>query len=349
MDALHAAVRIELKGIHGLLRRYLHKFQDVTYQKTFPWVDQIVAVTQASLIETLEAAACAAINDGDNRCWMCIPEIIDWTRVSRFRFGFAIKTPQVVDVELADFLESLGPDKVVTPDRLASRRVHAVDSDGNRVHSWPARKCLYCEVERDGATYILSNGLWCRVNRDFVGQVDEFFASVPRLPNFLPSYQHQSEAAYCASVAAKHGDEFVLLDQKTINIGGRYGKLELCDLFSASKDLIHVKRYGASSVLSHLFAQGAVSGEAFRYESSVRQKALELLPAAFHWTDEPPSPAAFRVVFGIVSSKTEDLRLPFFSRVNLRQTVKRLQAFSYRVALTKISVEEVFAKTKLYD
>ena len=75
---------------------------------------------------------------------------------------------------------------------------------------------------------------------------------------------------------------------------------------------------------------------------------MELLPAAFQWTQEPPSPSDFRVVFAVVSIKPGDLQLPFFSKVNLRQTVKRLEAFSYRVAIAKVGVDEVFAKTKKY-
>ena len=70
---------------------------------------------------------------------------------------------------------------------------------------------------------------------------------------------------------------------------------------------------------------------------------------AFRWPAEPPPPGDFRVVFAIVSSKAGDLTVPFFSRVNFRQTAKRLQAFGFRVALAKIAVEETFAKTKKYD
>ncbi len=51
------------------------------------------------------------------------------------------------------------------------------------------------------------------------------------------------------------------MDKKNIPYGGGYSRIEFCDLFSKSKQMIHVKRYGGSSVLSHLFNQGLVSGE----------------------------------------------------------------------------------------
>jgi len=48
-----------------------------------------------------------------------------------------------------------------------------------------------------------------------------------------------------------------------------------------------------------------------------------------------------------VSEKAGQLELPFFSKVNLRNAVRRLEAFGYKVALAKI-VAEAFAKKKKY-
>lgn len=231
---------------------------------------------------------------------------------------------------------------------LSDPRVLAVDADGNQVYSWSVFKCLYCEVDHDGSTYVLSAGKWYRIDRDFVEAVDKSFASIPRATEAMPAYKHSGEGAYCSAIAAAHADLYALMDQKTIQIAGRYDKIEFCDLFSATKDLIHVKRYGASSVLNHLFAQGHISAEVFRSEPEFRTKALALLPAPFRWDNEPPSPADFRVVFAIVSAKAGDLSLPFFSRVNLRQSAKRLEAYGYRVAVLKIAVDEIFAKTQKY-
>jgi uncharacterized protein (TIGR04141 family) len=349
MDALHASVRVELKTLRGLLRRYLDQYEDLSYKKKFPWVDHIAEVTNQTMIAELDVEACAKINGVRDRCWLAIPEIIDWTRVSGFRFSFSAKVPQVPDVRLDDFIESLGKNKTVTPDRLSSRHVYGVDDDGNQVYSWTVRKALYCEIQKNGSMYVLSAGRWYRIDRDFVSTVDKYFAAVPRAALDLPEFHHGSEAEYCADVAATQKERYVLLDQRTINIGGRYGKIELCDLFTSTKDFVHVKRYGASGVLSHLFAQGAISAEAFRYEADFRAKAIDLLPMAFRWKDEPPAPGDFNIVFAIISEKAGGITVPFFSRVNLRQTIKRLEAFGYKAAIQKITVEEAFAKTKKYD
>jgi hypothetical protein len=155
----------------------------------------------------------------------------------------------------------------------------------------------------------------------------------------LPAFKHASEDKYCSDVAEAVGAPFALMDREFIHIGGTHDKVEFCDLFSTGNDLIHVKRYNGSGVLSHLFSQGTVSAEAFRSEPEFRKQALELLPERFRGKVEPPSPSDFRIVFAVVGEAAGPLSLPFFSRVNLRQTVRRLEAYGYRVALAKIAVE----------
>jgi uncharacterized protein (TIGR04141 family) len=97
-----------------------------------------------------------------------------------------------------------------------------------------------------------------------------FFKAIPRYDCELPEYDDSSERAYCARVSDELSRRFALMDQKTIRIGGAHGRVDFCNLFTATKDLIHVKRYGASSVLSHLFSQAAISGEAFRADPEFR-------------------------------------------------------------------------------
>jgi uncharacterized protein (TIGR04141 family) len=81
-----------------------------------------------------------------------------------------------------------------------------------------------------------------------------------------------------------------------------------------------------------------------------RAGALEYLrePYRLFSSDHIPQPSDFRIVFAVISDKLEALELPFFSRVNLRQASRRLQAFGYRTALAKVQVAEAKAKLKRY-
>jgi len=120
-------------------------------------------------------------------------------------------------------------------------------------------------------TFVLSGGKWYRIDTDFAAAVTKSFDAVERVDLKVQNYAHSSEGDYCVAVADAPQSPYALMDKKTIQIGGGRGKIEFCDLFSASKELVHIKRYGASSVLSHLFSQGVVSAEAFRSEPEFRK------------------------------------------------------------------------------
>ena len=76
-------------------------------------------------------------------------------------------------------------------------------------------------------------------------------------------------------VVENYPDDFILLDRALIELPGEYG-VEVSDLVSSSGALIHVKRKGKSSVLSHLFLQAANSCELLRRSPPARDQFMTL-------------------------------------------------------------------------
>src|SRR5690606_19414169 len=126
-----------------------------------------------------------------------------------------------------------------------------------------------------------------------------------------------------------------------IRYGGGASQIEFCDLFVRKRTMLHVKRYGGSSVLSHLFAQGVVSATLFLQDPEFRRGIRQTLPRAHRAAvpERRPRVEHFEVGFAIVSRSPGGLVLPFFSKVNLRNAARTLAGFGYRVTLTKIPVE----------
>jgi uncharacterized protein (TIGR04141 family) len=104
---------------------------------------------------------------------------------------------------------------------------------------------------------------------------------------------------------------------------------------------VHVKHYAGSSVLSHLFYQGIVSGELFLADAEFRKKVNGKLPSSHH-IDLKKQPVAgdYEIVFAIISSSSKVLDLPFFSKVSLRNARRRLATFGYKVSFQKIAVAD---------
>jgi uncharacterized protein (TIGR04141 family) len=139
--------------------------------------------------------------------------------------------------------------------------------------------------------------------------------------------------------AANADQRLALMDGKLARCSGGQGPIEVCDLFSSNREFVHVKRKSRSATLSHLFAQGAVSGEAFLRDSQFREDAKGIV-AHSRPSLAPlipltrPTTSDFEVVYAIIakSSSSSPLSLPFFSELHLMQASQRLQLLGYTVS-----------------
>lgn len=360
MDALRATVNITLNELPDILTEYEKKHRSKRYKKSFGWIDQIAEVKDASLKRTLDEKMLEHIQKEEYaRCWMAVPEVIDWGLFTRFRYGRRKKNAKHHDIHLPAMVAEMNEiasngfsPADVDLKLLHNKRVSCIGDDDLERYSWNVYKCLYAEVDYNRNSYLLSAGKWYCVSRDFVQEVDSHFANLPRYGIALPEYNDDSEGDYNERVAQENAETYALMDKKNISYGGGPNRIEFCDLYSRERDIIHVKRYGGSSVLSHLFAQGTTSGELFLMQSDFRELVNARLPESHKLDnhDRPPDRNEYRVVFAVVSDqRADDLTIPFFSRLNLRSAANRLGAFGYQVAVTKIPVDRNLAVTRQFD
>ena len=171
---------------------------------------------------------------------------------------------------LKAFLNSLRDPTKMSVETLRRKSVYCLDPDGRYERErWSIYQCLYAEIHDGDEIFLLTGGRWYRVAREFVRKVDEDIARLPATAYELPRYSHESEAKYNA-IVAKADEEVALMDNEKIWYGGGASQIEFCDLFIQKRILLHVKRYGASSVLSHLFSQGVVSATLFVQDQQFR-------------------------------------------------------------------------------
>jgi|HubBroStandDraft_1064217.scaffolds.fasta_scaffold00040_42 uncharacterized protein (TIGR04141 family) len=350
-DSLHPHVQVDLGSLRQLLSRYLAQSEKSDYQSIFPWVDHISAVKDPILQARLDSLMLRAIAERrSDICWLAVPEPIEWMTISGFRHAKGAKAPRRHDIHLDGFIEDNGvAADAITVEFLRKHKISAEDGNDHVRYAWSAYKCLYCEIEDSGQTYILSDGKWYHISKDFVDGVNTFYNSIQLLVTDLPEYDDDTETDYNKRVAGREGSTYALMDRELISTGGGYSKIEFCDLYGLNNDLVHVKRYGGSGVLSHLFLQGVVSGEVFVSDAIFRQKVCDLLPPSHRLRDAQPRPdtGAFRIIFAVVSAEKGDtLTLPFFSRLSLRHAMQTLDNFGYKTALAKIQVSDERARTQ---
>ena len=345
-DSLSVSVERDYNSIKGFLDICYKKYLSDDYKKHFEWIDYITELKNPTLLEKLNKNLTDRLkNDNDipnDKIWMAVPEMIEWENIQGFKYK---KNLLKDDINIKDFLNTItrSDKEKMSVDFLKSRKIQVISAENDQVvlHKWSAYKCIYCELERDNKLFLLNDGKWYEVQQDFVKRVDEDFKNL-RNKNFgkkLSKYNkhhHNNETEYNKEIC-KNNKNFCLMDNKIIRHGGGHGKIEFCDIFTKDNEIIHIKRYGNSSVLSHLFSQGYVSAELFLEDEDFRKKVSKKLPAGFKIdVDNKPKTAEYKIIFGIISSSSNELEIPFFSKVNLRNAKKRLENFRYQVYLFKI-------------
>ncbi len=337
-DILSVIAEVDITNIVDFLQMTYQKFCLTSYRESFGWVDHIRDVKDTHLIDRLNSEMITAINNGSTDIWMAVPEIIDWAEIRGFKYNGA---------EIYDDIDiSIVKDSFRRPlnsvEQLKSKRIIALSSiDDSERHNWSASKCLYGELLFDDNAYCINNGKWYLINNDFVEQVNRDYRNTTIANIEFGDFTnvHNSENAYNFDFQNHHPDNYLVMDADNFSYGGGHSKIELCDLFSRDKELIHLKIYSGSSTLSHLFNQAAVSAELILSDTEFLEHVNEKV-AKITGTDEYQiiDRRAISVVFGIISKNHSPLpHLPFFSKVSFRHIKNRLQAFGLDVSIKTIN------------
>lgn len=342
-DALKISVPLEVDDIPLLLTKLASQYEAETYKGSFAWVDHLSEVRTKSICEKLDLALTSKVQSKDfTKTWLSIPDIIEWSDFAGFKYQKPRQADLQDDIDWNSYLASLGAEIPHTVEVFKKQYVHAISQSSEQAfHSWPVYRCIYCELSLEGADYALSNGKWYRVNTDFLKNLNDAISLIPISALSLPDYQDNNEGAYNEAVYQGNSSYFALMDKKMIQHGGGSSKIEFCDLYTTDKHLIHVKRYGGSSVLSHLFAQGTVSARLLLSDPEFRKKVNDKLPASHKLKNVSQKPKAeeFEVVYAIASnSAATGLDLPLFSKINLRNNFNQLQMYGMKASLAVIKV-----------
>ena len=350
-DALSISVEGDVYDIDVLLCECLKIYKSDKYKEGFSWIDHTSAIKSQKIIEELDDQLIDNINRKKfNTLWMSIPEIIQWDNFKEFRFN---KNSFGDDIELEKYLRFNKNSNNLLLDDMKKHLVECISKDeDNILHSWKIYQCLYCEIEGKDKVNILSGGRWYEVETSFTKKIQNSFNKIRdkkiNLP--LPKSKYEEHEDLYNERAGEELNEFSCMDKELvpIEVGGK--GIEFGDLLTIDGKIIHVKRGTNSSVLSHLFAQGVVSGTLFNEEENFRKnlsaKLVEVLGDKLGneykkiYTDNIPDPRDYKIIYAIISKQKGELKIPFFSKINIRNAKKRLEGMGYKVYLYHIPIDK---------
>lgn len=352
-DALRIAADIPFAELGAFCLLVDEVAREDTYRQQFAWIDNIQPITDTRLVDELEEEVVALLRDGRmDLIQMAPPETVDWDRLSAFQYHFDTRQRPILsrrDISLDAYLGGL---RLTDPDldelsaaRLRSRRVIGLDEDREKCAEWSVWQCLVAEFECDGKTYVLDDGGFFEVAADYLTQLNADVSRFSSAIDFLPAARAGiTEPEYNRETAAASA-HFLLLDADEIPAEGARGGIELCDLLTDERQFVHVKRYGSSKQLSHLFAQARIAGELLvtnpAFRAAVRDRLHEIAgdDGPFNVVEEEMiRPGELEIVLAIIKRWNEANldALPFFAKIDLRRTIVELSSRGFRVAVLRV-------------
>lgn len=346
-DAMFSfGTEMEAADFPELARRIRGHYANDDYKTSFAWVDNVRRVKDDVSINALNAQLVQAVSAHSPDIMITLPEIGAWDTILGFSFTRNKDGVRPV-IDSADYIDTIPNLAHLTVETLKRDRLFVHDVDGHTTeHS--VYRCIYFEIVDGDKTKIIFDGKWYEVDATFVGRIAETLNLIQVSTLTFPAVEMwdeggkariESEGDYNIRAAAAHG--YFLLDKKLVKTDRATSSIELCDLLTPAKQLVHVKhRKGGSAGLSHLFAQGGVAAEIMLGDRAFRKKARTVLrgvdPAA---GDVLPldnfRSADFEIVFLILGEDSATLKhnLPFFSKVNLSKAFENLTQRGFRVSI----------------
>ncbi len=350
------STEINISEISSLVDLLYGFYDNDSYKKEFLWVDNIRKIKEKNEVDFLDKQLLNNLILNGKDVFITIPEIVQWDSIYGFSFTRAKKAIKPT-IEKNEYFDHIDVSKVsinsIKRDRLFVHDIH------EEIFDYQIYKCIYFEYKIEGKTYILFSGIWYEIDNVFISRVDAIIARINVSKLNFPTVhiweeiekeelkiKIESEGDYNERAAKEHG--YHLLDKKLIKSNRTTSSIELCDLMTDRKQLIHVKhRKGGSAGLSHLFAQGSVSAEILLGDKEFRKEARKVLKRVSVGLQNTISLDNFKsngveIVFLILGedSKTLTNNLPFFSKVNLSKTFENLHQRGFDVSIAGVATEK---------
>ncbi len=333
-DLLSVSVPVNINNVNDFLVECYYRYKSDKYKKDFAWLDNIKEVKEKLLKVELDQELLKIINEHDfSKVWTAVPEVIEWENILDFRYR---KTKTGYDdIEIKNVVELFPNEIIPNIDSLKNRQVYAMSLDSiETLYKWKIYNCIIAEIEYKDDAYCLNFGKWYKVNKSFVTSTNEYYSKISLSNIDFPVANNEREDKYNEELNNYLANS-ILMDKETVRMTGMgRSSIEVCDVLTDNKELIHVKKNGGSSYLSHLFNQAAVSGEIlldinFRNEVNKKMRRT-IFPIDFISSD-------YTIVLAIITNSNDDRpKIPFFSKVSIQYAIEGLKRKGYDVEIKNI-------------
>lgn len=348
--SLNLNSKVNFRGLGSKCRQLLDLYLSEVYKDNFAFVDNMKLIKSRELCEELSLDLWNHVNSRVyEKITLTYPDMIEYERCNSYKIissnNISVSTSEV---DIQNIYELIQQENITTLEEFEKIKVLGLDETGQAVtEKVPLREFIVYEILKDDKTYIFTMNKWFEIEEDYYQWIDNQLENIElvEMEQLTDIMQGEGEDSYNERQDASY---FLCLDKRNFQVaatGNSRSKIEICDLLSKNLEFVCVKKKTASATLSHLFAQGSVSMELLRNEPIYREKVVNHINGYFDdltitMDNFPYSKAT--VVYAITTDKDGDIRknIPFFSKVNLLQHVKRIRELGMKVKISKISISE---------
>lgn len=339
---------VEFPDLAEQCKKFIKAYASKRYQASFPRTDDFNAVTDAATLKDLNGTLVKRLATNKlSGIHLSPPELIEYEEFDGF--SFTPKGDIKDELLIEDYIAAQSDPSKLTIDDVKRHRVFArLQTDPEPLSKWTVFRCLVCEIKKGKNVFVLWGGRWCRVAAAFADRVLDYVKTIEDCTLPLPSPSTNILEGDWLNEAVASSSDIALMDQKFVWCDNAGSKIEVCDLFSLDRHLIHAKRkkYGAMG-FSHLFMQGKNAAEALVRDASFRDGARQHLDAVAKKfgkkiPKERPKAGQFKVVYAPMGKPKGRFveTLPFFSKLTLMQVTEDLRALGIEVSIADIETPE---------
>lgn len=346
-EGVYISPKTSFIKIPSILGKLNAEYKKKTYKARFDWIDNVKTERDPVIIEKLRGQLIDEMKAGNSKeVYLAPPFIMEFEN-----FGGIAYTPKgelYNEFDIENYYK-LKEDSIDDLDweRLTRKKIFIKSSTDDELNPYSLWRFLNFETTINNHQYIFTLSNWYRIDRNYYKAIYRYCSQIKESDSSFPDCKKGENEGQYNERLANSNKQFVCLDKKLIRSDISRSEIEACDVFTKSKELIHVKFRESSSTLSHLFAQGKVSASslrrdrAFRYNLRAKLESLGASKSLIALEDKNLKPGDYTITFAIIESKKRSFvdALPFFSLINFRNHADEIITMGFNLRVKKILIQ----------
>ncbi|MGZ3742811.1 MAG: TIGR04141 family sporadically distributed protein [Pseudobdellovibrionaceae bacterium] len=317
------------------------------------WRNGVNPIHDPAMIEKLNSAFVASVvRDRGESVYFAPPETLAIEEVEGFAVSHKNKMTEITpSLDFQDYLDLLPSLKELSWDQMNSDSVLLkADHYEQPLEKWTVWNCVHAELRYGKTVFIIDSGKWFKVTESIAERVNLVVDSISVRPSDFPlSRDKEKEFDFNRRLGSLNRG-YISFDRELIKTGDISSGVEVCDIYTADTELVHVKRGTLSKNFIYLLTQVTTSAKALAGDEVFRAEAMKMISEAakgrrdFAHT-KIPEDVSDAIVLGIITNKSGPWSkiLPFMAKLKLVETLTELKAMRFSVSLLKIEMERAAA------